>query len=212
LPTDPATGTTVSLSDDSYSTQSLSQPILLYGQQYNTIYIGSNGQITMGSGSSDYTESLSEHFSQVSISMLWDDLNPANGGTVRFAELVNRVVVTFDGIPEYSNSGSNTFQCELYFDGVVTLSWLGVTTTDAIVGLSGGGGQPTGFVMSDLSIANSCGDPAIPGDVNGDMVVNVTDLLAVMDAWGPCIACSADLNGDGRVDVIDLLEVVGNWG
>ncbi|HIB01484.1 MAG TPA: hypothetical protein EYO31_06320, partial [Phycisphaerales bacterium] len=212
LPTDPATGTTVSLSDDSYSTQSLSQPILLYGQQYNTIYIGSNGQITMGSGSSDYTESLSEHFSQVSISMLWDDLNPANGGTVRFAELVNRVVVTFDGIPEYSNSGSNTFQCELYFDGVVTLSWLGVTTTDAIVGLSGGGGQPTGFVMSDLSIANSCGDPAIPGDVNGDMVVNVTDLLAVMDAWGPCIACSADLNGDGIVDVIDLLEVVGNWG
>ena len=44
------------------------------------------------------------------------------------------------------------------------------------------------------------------------MVVNVTDLLAVMDAWGPCIACSADLNGDGIVDVIDLLEVVGNWG
>ena len=50
------------------------------------------------------------------------------------------------------------------------------------------------------------------GDVNGDGLVDVSDLLAVMDAWGPCNGCSADLNGDGIVDVVDLLEVVGNWG
>jgi hypothetical protein len=53
---------------------------------------------------------------------------------------------------------------------------------------------------------------AIPGDVNGDGVVNVTDLLAIMDVWGPCTDCPADLNGDGLVNVVDLLEVIGNWG
>jgi hypothetical protein len=211
LPTYPIPGNTVSLSDDSFSTHNLSQAILLYGQQHSNIYIGSNGQLTMSSGSSDYTEDIGEHFAQPGISMLWDDLNPANGGSVWFAELVDKVVVTFDGVPEYSSTGSNTFQCELYYDGVITLSWLNVSSADSVVGLSGGSGQPAGFIPSDLSIANSCGDPTMPGDANGDMLVNVADILAVMDAWGSCVSCPADLNGDGVVDVVDLLEVVGNW-
>jgi hypothetical protein len=99
----------------------------------------------------------------------------------------------------------------MFFDGVIRLSWLGVESNDNIVGLSVGGGQPNGFEQSDLSTSNDCGDPPVLGDVNGDGVVNVTDLLLIMDLWGPCADCSADLNGDGIVDVIDLLEVIGNW-
>ena len=41
---------------------------------------------------------------------------------------------------------------------------------------------------------------------------NVTNLLAVMDVWGPCEVFPADLDGDGFVAVVDLLEVVGNRG
>ena len=122
------------------------------------------------------------------------------------------IVVTFDDVPEYSNSGSNTFQCEIFYDGIIHLSWLGVDSDDSVVGLSLGGGQPIGFEQSDLSESSDCGDPILPGDVNGDGIVNVTDLLTIMDAWGPCSGCPADLNGDGIVDVTDLLEVVGNWG
>ena len=145
--------------------------------------------------------------------MLWDDLNPANGGTIRYAtSFADRVVVTFNDVPEYSDTGSNTFQCELFFDGVIRLSWLGVDSNDNIVGLSAGGGTPQGFEENDLSTSDDCGDPTVPGDVNGDGIVNVSDILAVMDAWGPCDGCSADLNNDGIVDVVDLLEVVGNWG
>jgi glucose/arabinose dehydrogenase len=54
-----------------------------------------------------------------------------------------------------------------------------------------------------------------PGDVSRDGVVNVTDLLTVISAWGPCsnlATCPADLNADGAVNVTDLLEVIGNWG
>ena len=212
LPSDPNGGSIVSLGDDDYESRSTPQPVWLYGQSYSTLYICSNGRVTFGGGSTDYTETISEHFSMTGISMLWDDLNPGSGGTIRYATLTDRAVVTFNNVPEYSNNGSNTFQCELFYDGVIRLSWLGIDSNDNIVGLSAGGGTPQDFEENDLSESSDCDDPTIPGDVNGDGVVNVNDILAVMDAWGPCIACPADLNGDGIVNVVDLLEVVGNWG
>ena len=53
---------------------------------------------------------------------------------------------------------------------------------------------------------------AIAGDANGDGLVNVSDILAVVDAWGPCsTSCPADLNGDLEVNVVDLLQVIASW-
>jgi thermitase len=55
---------------------------------------------------------------------------------------------------------------------------------------------------------------AIPGDTNGDGVVDVSDLVTVIVAWGTCSEvepCPADLNDDGQVDVLDLIEVIVNW-
>lgn len=48
-------------------------------------------------------------------------------------------------------------------------------------------------------------------DVNGDGNVDVTDLLAVIAAWGSDDA-SADLDGSGTVDVSDLLMIISAWG
>ncbi|MEE2719527.1 MAG: proprotein convertase P-domain-containing protein [Planctomycetota bacterium] len=50
------------------------------------------------------------------------------------------------------------------------------------------------------------------GDTNGDLVVNVSDLLRVLEEWGCTQDCTADLNGDSNVDVTDLLSVIGGWG
>ncbi len=50
------------------------------------------------------------------------------------------------------------------------------------------------------------------GDVDGDGVVNVTDLLLLLDAYGNCSDCLADLDGDGDVDVGDLLRLLEQWG
>ena len=41
--------------------------------------------------------------------------------------------------------------------------------------------------------------------------MNVTELLMVIDQWGQ-MGSPADINGDGVVDVTDLLIVVANWG
>ncbi len=63
------------------------------------------------------------------------------------------------------------------------------------------------------------GTAAPIGDINGDGNVNVSDLLAVINSWGPCPGkglCPADVapspGGDGVVNVSDLLMVINNWG
>lgn len=54
--------------------------------------------------------------------------------------------------------------------------------------------------------------PQCPADINGDNVVNVSDLLAVINAWGACAGCPADINGDNVVNVSDMLAVINAWG
>ena len=55
----------------------------------------------------------------------------------------------------------------------------------------------------------------IPGDLNGDGVVGVADLLILLSSWGPCKDCgdcSADIDGNCVVGVSDLLILLANWG
>ena len=51
--------------------------------------------------------------------------------------------------------------------------------------------------------------PFAPGDVEGNGTVGVGDVLALIDAWGPCDPpCLQDLDANGSVDVDDLLIVL----
>jgi hypothetical protein len=53
--------------------------------------------------------------------------------------------------------------------------------------------------------------PANPADINGDGIVDVLDLVAVILAWGQP-GGPEDVNGDGTVDVLDLIAVITSWG
>ncbi|MCZ6835790.1 MAG: hypothetical protein O7G85_08455 [Planctomycetota bacterium] len=62
-----------------------------------------------------------------------------------------------------------------------------------------------------LTITSEC--PDCVGDTNADSQVNVTDLLALLAAWGLCPAtCPPDINTDGDVNVTDLLALLAAWG
>jgi hypothetical protein len=76
------------------------------------------------------------------------------------------------------------------------------------------GGMSVPIVMDSSMIDVSTSEPIL-GDVNGDGVVNVADLLLMISQWGQCPTtgdCPADLNDDGYVTVTDLLIAIGNWG
>ncbi len=49
--------------------------------------------------------------------------------------------------------------------------------------------------------------PALPGDVNVDGLVDYDDVVEHLWQWGPCDwpRCRADLDDDGFVDLFDLL-------
>ncbi len=76
---------------------------------------------------------------------------------------------------------------------------------------AGGKSGAQGIVTMQIDFA-TC-----QGDINKDCKVNVNDLLAVINAWGPCPQpcrpyCPADINHDCQVNVADLLAVINRWG
>ena len=68
--------------------------------------------------------------------------------------------------------------------------------------------------LDAISLARlTCDDGnACVGDVDGNGVVNVNDMLALIGAWGDCQGCDEDINDDGLVNVSDLLLVLDAWG
>lgn len=87
---------------------------------------------------------------------------------------------------------------------------------DAGTDLSGGSYMIAGGFWPVASHPDNC-----PADISNDGNVNVSDLLAVIGAWGACPTpcppqCPADIapvaGGDCVVNVSDLLGVIGSWG
>jgi hypothetical protein len=203
LPYEPTDGSSIPLSDDDSELVSVTggNSVWLYGQPYNSVYVGSNGYLTLGSSDTDYTESIDDHFDQPRISGLFDDLNPSSSGTVYSQQLSDRLVVSYDQVTEYSSTNQNTFQIELHFDGTIVMSWERIDSGDAIVGLSEGEGQDPDFFESDLS--NYPAPSSCLADFNGDGVLDFFDVSAFVNAYNASDP-SADLNGDGGFDFFDI--------
>lgn len=67
------------------------------------------------------------------------------------------------------------------------------------------------FTIEELVCAAPCAADIAPA--GGDGAVNVSDLLAVISAWGASGGDGpADINDDGTVNVSDLLMVIAAWG
>jgi hypothetical protein len=100
-----------------------------------------------------------------------------------------------------TNASWSQYGCDLsaYSDASVRVAFL--FTSDFSVAYSG-------WYIDDIRIEGIVA-PCV-GDLNGDGVVNVTDLLALLGNWGN--AGTGDLNDDGTVNVMDLLELLGAWG
>ena len=128
-------------------------------------------------------------------------------------------VVDFDSdVVVYEGECSSMTQIACNGDGESCSEYSSILTTQVYEGSSYfirvGGWSDSSAGSGQLIIdgpEGSCGGNPCDADINGDGMVGVNDVLAVIDQWGVAGGPS-DVNGDGIVDVGDLLEVVGTWG
>jgi hypothetical protein len=111
-----------------------------------------------------------------------------------------------------SFAAPTTFACGLPGDGSYSLT-AGDVDADGRVDLAV---TNTGINEGVTVLRNQTPPAGVAGDLDGDGVVGITDLLLLLVAWGPCPAppetCPADLDGDGLVGITDLLTLLTNWG
>lgn len=128
----------------------------IFGQTFSTIFVNTNGNVSFGSGDSGAPSGTSTHFvngrRRVTLFGAFFDLR--RGGTVSWqtASSPARVVITYQNVP-ISGTGPAVLnaQVELGADGVISLTWLGTSMTDGLVGLAGGTVAPSPFYNTDLS-------------------------------------------------------------
>ena len=99
---------------------------------------------------------------------------------------------------------------------------MSVTDTDADSFSTHQSSAPTSVVinLADIGSGNidthkistsSGSNFVLTEDLDGDGVVNVNDILAIVGSWGSSNS-NNDLDGSGIVDTGDLLAVIGTWG
>jgi hypothetical protein len=129
------------LGDDDFEELPLPFPYTLCDQTFTSVFVNSNGSLTFGVGDTDFSESAAEFLSSPPrIAGLWDDLNPTQGGMICFEQTNSTFTVNYIDVPEFFNTGANTFSIILKKSAdQAEISWGDITSTDGIAGVSCGG-------------------------------------------------------------------------
>lgn len=132
------------------------------GALHAGVFVNGNGNFTFGAADGDFSETVAELLNgPPRIAPLWDDLN-STGGLVIAEHQPGALKVHFVSVPEYLATGTNYFTTTFDWRGGVTFDYAATNRSDALVGISSGGGAadpgPT-----DLSRASrlSAASPAI---------------------------------------------------
>ncbi len=158
------------LGDDASTSQTIGFNFDFYGTNYSSLFIGSNGFVTFGAGSSNYTNSSFASGgtidSRPAIAPLWDDWNPgATSGTEIFSITTGtagnrQFIVQWSSIVHYGGSQTASFQMVLNeSDGSIEFRYLDVTVESgwtrggsATIGLSDGASRYNQFSFDTASI------------------------------------------------------------
>lgn len=137
----------VPTSDDSSTPYALlcGSSFTFYGVPYPTIYVNSNGNLTLGGAFTTYTESQTTFNTGVAkICHLWDDLYPYPAGGVTKLDDGVTFTATWTAVPEYTSTGANTVSVSLTLPtGDISITYGACSLLDCIVGITPGGGLAT---------------------------------------------------------------------
>ncbi|MCH8152269.1 MAG: hypothetical protein IH830_07840, partial [Planctomycetes bacterium] len=93
-----------------------------------------------------------------------------------------------------------------FFGGSVAIS--GTTAIVGALGHDDNGDNSGSAYLFDAAVAPGM----CPWDLDAGGNVGITDLLALLAAWGTDPGGPPDFDGDGTVGILDLLALLANWG
>ncbi len=105
------------------------------GTTYNRVRVSTNGALTFGSDGDFSYQNEQIPYRDVSVFPYWDDMNPEQGGNIRYGRLDSggandRFVISWEEIPHYNNAGSYTFQVILYKNGNIRFRYDATSDAD----------------------------------------------------------------------------------
>ncbi|MEK7560416.1 MAG: hypothetical protein AAB539_00475 [Patescibacteria group bacterium] len=122
---------TLTLGDDNFQdvvfTNGFTFPF--YGVTRTRLFVSSNGRLTFNTGDGAAGESASELNEQPQIALLFDDLCPQNGGLVTTMQFKDKIILNWQGTPEYSTTGANTMSATLFSTGRIELIYYSTPDT-----------------------------------------------------------------------------------
>jgi hypothetical protein len=159
-----ATGTSVSLSDDSYQTVALPFDFEFYREIKNELHISSNGFVSFspaGASSFSTTSLPSPGTPNDLIALMWTDMNPSSGGNIYYLSEATRFIVQYDDVPLFGVGGGYTFQVILYDNGDIKIQYLSLNTPIAsyVTGIENSSGTDalqvafnTAYIADNLAV------------------------------------------------------------
>lgn len=152
-PIDPSFGPNLGLSDDDAEPVEAADsgtfnggagfPYLGNSYTTNQIFVGSDGHITFGAPeASSAPRDAARHIGgPPRISPFFNDLDPSAAGSVHARVLSDRIVLTWNGLPEFGTdpaTNSNTFQAVLWASGLIDVAYADLDAQFAVVGVAEG--------------------------------------------------------------------------
>jgi len=195
------------LTDDSNVLVDIGFDFTFFGTPSAQVFVGSNGFLTFTAAGQNTLGNVAIPAPGVpnnAIYGFWDDINPGvaqaafpNGVfTLTRGEAPNReFIVSYEGIPQFANTDSNTFQIILSESGRVDFVYGSVTAT----------------VPGDVTIGieNPDGTSATSIDSQSIGTGNTARTAVFTPGQSNCPSgCAPDFNGDGTLDPDDLADFI----
>ncbi|OAI43146.1 hypothetical protein AYO41_02820 [Verrucomicrobia bacterium SCGC AG-212-E04] len=130
----------------------------VFGTTFSQIFINTAGNVSFESGDTGSDSTPSSHFTsgRRRVSLFGNYMDLTQGGKISYKVITTagaqRVVVTYENVPRYfTPTLVLNAQVELWASGKITITSLGTTISDGVVGLAGGQAAPNPFYATDLS-------------------------------------------------------------
>ncbi|HEY6546748.1 MAG TPA: hypothetical protein VI589_02545, partial [Vicinamibacteria bacterium] len=134
-------GEILATGDDTSTEVTLAKPFRFQGQDWNSVFVNSNGNLTFGAGDGDFSESVAEFLAGAPrIAPLWDDLDARPGQGLVIAEKTAwETTIHFVSVPQVFDLAGNYFSVRLGKLGKIDVEYGPTAGGDALVGVTPGG-------------------------------------------------------------------------